>query len=1121
MKHTTHKLLSILLALLLCLTSMTPVFAEEGHDHSWDSNTGKCTVEGCTATCSHSWSNGVCGTCQMHCDHSWYNGVCGTCDISCSHSWDNGICGTCGVSCSHSWDNGICGTCGAPCPHPEEYVGTWTDESDDYESIDNAEHERNTTISEYNYCYQCDTELDLIGITYEYHVEYHTYDANGVCKYCGHENTCEHTNTREDPIRDDFSNFTAIDDESHSFTCNIYTYTYCRNCEEPISSVLKETGVARSAYHSYEDGVCEDCGHVCTHSNIDSSMMAADELTYTSVDNVEHIASGMYITITHCADCDKIMSESDPESSSVTEYHCYGDDGVCEDCGHVCSHSNIDSNMMVEGEVTYTSIDDAKHTASGMYITETYCVDCYKILSESDPESSSVAEYHYYDDDGVCEDCGHVCTHSDTDSSMTAEGEITYTSVDDAMHTASGMYITETYCANCYKTISVSDPKSSSGKEYHCYGDDGVCEDCGHVCSHPYTASNKEPAGEITYTSVNDTNHTATGDFITVVYCYECGKVMSESDPESTTVTEKHSYGSERNGVCEDCGHACSHPSRTRYNRTHITDESCTSINDVSHKAVQQCYDDVVCGICFRSLSAGEPYEKTVTEEHRYNNGVCEDCGHVNECSHPEDQIITKRYVDTYMSTPINEYYHRNTGDLIETRTCNACGEELSETFIEEGVVSAESHYFTEDDNYCRTCGYEIECEHPAEKLYLSYWMDAEECTAVDGVYHQQTGTYYVDTICSVCKSCISTELVDDNYTRTKYHNFDDDNRCYSCDYEASCTHPADMLFIYEDSGAKSLYYEQVNDTQHRRYFANYHKVFCTECRTTLSYDLINTTSDLEPHTFVNGVCTYCGCVNTCDHSSGNRKTRTSSYSTTITSRNETTHTHTGSIIVETICTDCGEVVDYTIISDSTLIEAHDYLNGFCYYCYYKQPTSSSSSGSASKSSSAVAAPVRMAEKLLTATDTLLQKNQDKEIAIVLMYADEILTEGEMVTFNELTIDEQILVLLSAIGYEEEADYYLTEHELTLSGEAQALIASIADRITAMTDEEKDAHAAALEEFFPVETITVDGEECEFTVICLMITIDGDTCYNLYGFCPDAEADWYFYNLVTTDTIDE
>ena len=124
-----------------------------------------------------------------------------------------------------------------------------------------------------------------------------------------------------------------------------------------------------------------------------------------------------------------------------------------------------------------------------------------------------------------------------------------------------------------------------------------------------------------------------------------------------------------------------------------------------------------------------------------------------------------------------------------------------------------------------------------------------------------------------------------------------------------------------------------------------------------------------------------------------------------------------------------------------------------------------------------------------------------------------------MVTFSELPVSEQVLVLLSAIGYQDEIDHYLTENELALSGDALALAASISDRVAAMTDEDRAAHTALVEEFFPVETITANGAECEFAVIELKITIDGVTHYERYGFCPDESNGWYFHSLSVSSEI--
>jgi len=102
--------------------------------HTYDSNTGKCTL--CGSNCKHNYNeNGYCLVCDFECKHEGlttdinYNGegthdysyYCGTCGYSDGEpggdcTFSNGVCTVCNGVCEHSdgWDDlgGCCEYCG-------------------------------------------------------------------------------------------------------------------------------------------------------------------------------------------------------------------------------------------------------------------------------------------------------------------------------------------------------------------------------------------------------------------------------------------------------------------------------------------------------------------------------------------------------------------------------------------------------------------------------------------------------------------------------------------------------------------------------------------------------------------------------------------------------------------------------------------------------------------------------------------------------------------------------------------------------------------------------------------------------------------------------------------------
>ena len=121
---------------------------------------------------------------------------------------------------------------------------------------------------------------------------------------------------------------------------------------------------------------------------------------------------------------------------------------------------------------------------------------------------------------------------------------------------------------------------------------------------------------------------------------------------------------------------------------------------------------------------------------------------------------------------------------------------------------------------------------------------------------------------------------------------------------------------------------------------------------------------------------------------------------------------------------------------------------------------------------------------------------EDAEVELV--GVEVILTAEEYQTFQTLPLIERMLVLLRAIGYEDEVTNALAEMELTLSEEAQALLVRILERLAAMPEDERAAFEALL-----TETFTKTDDQVELTIV-----IDGER-YELYDF-QELDSIWFF-----------
>lgn len=154
--------------------------------------------------------------------------------------------------------------------------------------------------------------------------------------------------------------------------------------------------------------------------------------------------------------------------------------------------------------------------------------------------------------------------------------------------------------------------------------------------------------------------------------------------------------------------------------------------------------------------------------------------------------------------------------------------------------------------------------------------------------------------------------------------------------------------------------------------------------------------------------------------------------------------------------------------------------------------------------------PQRMAETLVTAIDVIEQENEGASVSISIVNVEKVVTAEEKAELDALPAKEQILVLLSAIGYDTEVQAALSSMDMELSTEAIALTQAIQERIATASDEEKAAFEALLLECFPVETVMIDGEPVDYFVIELQVEADGEIHFERYGFRFDENGEWIF-----------
>jgi len=127
----------------------------------------------------------------------------------------------------------------------------------------------------------------------------------------------------------------------------------------------------------------------------------------------------------------------------------------------------------------------------------------------------------------------------------------------------------------------------------------------------------------------------------------------------------------------------------------------------------------------------------------------------------------------------------------------------------------------------------------------------------------------------------------------------------------------------------------------------------------------------------------------------------------------------------------------------------------------------------------------------------------EKEASVIFENADKVLNEAEMAVFNALDIKERFLVLLMALGFEDQLNDALSG----MSTKASSLAADIEKRL----GDDSGKAKVAINELFPVTTIDIDGQD--YDSISIVLDVENDGRYQYTFFKAKKEAIWQLYEI--------
>ena len=554
-------------------------------------------------TYSHDYSDGYCNTCHYGCTHSKletntymknaryedagsddYHNETGEMiqESHCAYCWKEMEPVSLGVQTKqgyHSWDYDVCTECGhalgTACDHAivstsYEIFGKVT-----YAPVDELVHTETGRAYAYDSCSKCGMGLPRRVVeSYTEEVE-HSYDDNGVCRYCGYTRACQHAHVRERIYFDGSKKITYADaGDYHTATGLRYTSRYCLDCGTTLEKISRGVETVKQE-HDYSYNVCEDCGHVraaCTHANTETDTWYDVGPVYTAVDARYHTAAGTEVTVVRCADCGEEISRTE-EPVTETWTHNFGRTGVCRNCHYVntCAHKNTfdqfnwagydedDYYDSEDGSVTpgYKEIagDNHSHEIIGYQIGYTYCRDCGQRLDTWRRKVRIDTEEHSYNRFGVCTRCGHenTCTHTYKYDETHWVNTPTYTYVASTYHKVTGEQEKRTICSECGTVLSKTSLGTVTEFDSHSANGQNVCYGCQHslaACAHKKTTKVTEWGGNSVYTSTGAKQHTVTGIKYEVTRCSDCYTVLSTNVLGEQTATQNHSYDNDGRCVC-------------------------------------------------------------------------------------------------------------------------------------------------------------------------------------------------------------------------------------------------------------------------------------------------------------------------------------------------------------------------------------------------------------------------------------------------------------------------------------------------------------------------------------------------------------------------------------------
>ncbi|MDO4384604.1 MAG: C39 family peptidase [Clostridia bacterium] len=734
--------------------------------------------------------------------------------------------------------------------------------------------------------------------------EVHTFE-NGVCKYCGEEQseeTCQHTNVKQvENTAKKTVDVTPVDDAEHQITTTRYFELRCADCDAYIGEAPADVSTQNEAHVWDNKNICTKCdyGNDCTHNN----------------STFHHYAKGD----THTG----YQWTGNGETHYVIKYEVLVECDCCLGCMrfYLSSGTDGESRKLVSAE----SVTREK---------ERYTETCHI--------TNGWTEKRYF-----CMYCGYekvMCDHSsgNTVDRLDRTVEPLYSDITETTHRE--QYTYNRYCDDCdtYLETVLGEVLAPVA---HNFGNGNTC-DCGYTkteepCQHTET-KRVENTGKRTseLKPFSETEHEVTTTKYYELVCMACEAYISDDGTDTTTEKQPHDFSS--GNTCA-CGYTkteepCPHTETKRVENAGKRTTKLTSLNDAEHEATTTKYYELHCAACDAYISDDGTDSTTEKQSHDFGSGTTCACGYTKvqeTCQHVDVEV---RYYPERTYTKLDAEKHICTA-VYKTKTlyCNDCEQTIQTISANKTIVEEERHdwLWAGDgasggnnkvgaiyDFYCYNCGETITLEPPcsheslvnsdSEGLHCSVCGKDFGPDVIDGPVNECKHTNYTIIYPGVEETRYDQWNADSHLKKTMVSYYVDDDTTWG--YDATCN----------DCGADLIYENgKIDDTIYSG-------------RSGVDYKSIK--SVFEAHSFVDGVCEHCGEKQTdeiCPHTETKRVENTGKRTTKLTSLNETEHEVTTTKYYELHCVACDAYISDDSTDTTTEKQTHDFSSGTTCACGY------------------------------------------------------------------------------------------------------------------------------------------------------------------------------------------